>query len=274
MRAALATLREDLSAAGQALRRIRVESRIIAALVLALIGSWIWFAAELPAAFLPSPAETGDALYDMLADRRGDYLRAIGETLSVFLTGLLAASLAGGGLTFLMGAFPLAGRVLSPCFDLLASVPNIALMPLIVAFLGLGPEAKICVVFLAALIPLVVSGAAALRQISPLYAEAAMNLGASRTTAWAKAVWPQALPQMIAAVRVGASQGLTACVVAEIYTAMTGLGGLVAGYGSAFNMPRYFVVVLTLAVIGATLSTALRRLEARLRRRLFAERTL
>lgn len=55
---------------------------------------------------------------------------------------------------------------------------------------------------------------------------------------------------------------------------MTGLGGLVAGYGSAFNMPRYFVVVLTLAVIGVTLSTALRGLEARLRHRLFAERAL
>jgi len=268
MSGAGSALREDLTACRDLIRSIKPETWIIAALAAALIGSWIWFSARLPPAFLPSPAETGDALFDMLADRRGEFLNALGHTLGVFSTGLLAAVLTGGVLTWTMGAFPLAGRVLGPCFDFLGSIPNIALMPLIVAFLGLGADAKIAVVFLAALVPIVVSGHAALRQVHPIYAEAAMNLGASRLTAWRRIVWPIALPPMVAGVRIGASHGLTACIIAEIYTAMTGLGGLVAGYGSSFNMPRYFVVVIALAVIGICVTTALRRLEARLRRRI------
>lgn len=261
------SLREDLGVLVAALRGLRPESLVIVLLCAALAGAWSLLAAYTPPAVFPSPSEVGEALFYMLADSRRDYVTALVQSLTLWLGGLSAATLCGGLLIWTMGAVPFWGRVCGPCLDLLSAVPHIALMPLFVALLGLGAEAKIAVIFLAALFPIVVSGYAALRQIDPEYAEVAQTLGASRLTAWGRVVWPMALPALVAGVRIGAAQALSACVIAEIYTAMTGLGGLLTSYGSAFNMPRYMVVVITLGLIGVISSALLRRLEQRLRRR-------
>jgi NitT/TauT family transport system permease protein len=66
--------------------------------------------------------------------------------------------------------------------------------------------------------------------------------------------------------RLGATIGLINTVVAELYTAVSGLGGLLAIYGNTFRMAEYFVVVITLAIVGVTVTEALRQLETRLAR--------
>jgi ABC-type nitrate/sulfonate/bicarbonate transport system permease component len=55
-------------------------------------------------------------------------------------------------------------------------------------------------------------------------------------------------------------------VVAELYTAVQGLGGLLALYGNTFRMAPYFVVVLILAMLGIVVTEGLRLLERRLDR--------
>jgi NitT/TauT family transport system permease protein len=66
--------------------------------------------------------------------------------------------------------------------------------------------------------------------------------------------------------RLGATIGLINTVVAELYTAVSGLGGLLAIYGNTFQMAPYFVVVLVLALIGSTVTQLLRMLETRTQR--------
>jgi NitT/TauT family transport system permease protein len=94
---------------------------------------------------------------------------------------------------------------------------------MVVALVGLDQPAKVTIVFLGAVLPVAINGHAALRQIDGDYEEAALDLGATRLRALLAVVWPLALPQMVAGMRVGAGYALAACVVAEIYTAMTGL---------------------------------------------------
>lgn len=60
--------------------------------------------------------------------------------------------------------------------------------------------------------------------------------------------------------------GLINTVVAELYTAVSGLGGLLALYGSRFQMAEYLAVVVVLALIGVTMTEALRLVENRLLR--------
>jgi NitT/TauT family transport system permease protein len=63
--------------------------------------------------------------------------------------------------------------------------------------------------------------------------------------------------------RIGATIGLINTVVAELYTAVSGLGGLLAIYGNTFRMAEYFVVVLTLALTGVIVTEFLRHVEIR-----------
>lgn len=243
------------------LRGVRPEAWIIAALVVGLLAFWEWLAAQYPEAIIPSLGETANAFFKMMQDPRRDYFNAVGSTAQIYYSGLGLAVVLGWSMAGLMGLVPLLGRVMKPVLDFLANIPLIAFMPLFVALLGLGPLAKIVVVLLAAFIVITTSAQAAFEGVGKGDEEAAMGLGASRLQAQVRVVWPQVLPQMIAGLRLGAAQALTACIIAEIYTAMTGLGGLLVGYGASFNMPRYFVTVLTALALGSLTAAVLRRLE-------------
>jgi NitT/TauT family transport system permease protein len=228
-----------------------------------LLALWEWVAGQYPEAIFPSLGETLNAFFKMLQDPRRDYFNAIGGTMQVYFSGLGLAVVLGWSAAALMGRLPLLGRVMKVILDFFANMPIIAFMPLFVAMLGLGPQAKIVVVLLAAFIVVTTSAQAAFEGVGRADEEAAMGLGASKLQAQLRVVWPQVLPQMLAGLRLGAAQALTACIIAEIYTAMTGLGGLLAGYGASFNMPRYFVTVLTALAIGSATAAVLRRLERR-----------
>lgn len=253
----------DLREAGARLKAIRAESWIVLGLVISLLVGWELIAAQMPEAIIPSIGETFGALIDMLRDYRGGYVNAVGSTVQNYYSGLGLAIVVGWTLAALMGLSPLFGRLMKVVLDFLGNIPLIAFMPLLVALLGLGGTAKIIVVMLAAVIVIATSAHAAFEAMDGSAEEAAMGLGASKLQAQLLVVWPPLLTQMIAGLRLGAAQALTACIIAEIYTAMTGLGGLIVGYGASFNMPRYFVAVLTAMIIGGVTAAVLRRLERR-----------
>ena len=94
----------------------------------------------------------------------------------------------------------------------------------------------------------------------------ARSVGAKRQRIFTQIVLPGAVPFIIVGLRVGATIGLINTVVAELYTAVKGLGGLLAIYGNTFRMAEYFVIVLTLAFVGVIVTEALRFLEVRLGR--------
>ena len=71
---------------------------------------------------------------------------------------------------------------------------------------------------------------------------------------------------IVVGLRVGATIGLINTVVAELYTAVRGLGGLLAVYGNTFRMAEYFVIILILASIGVLVTELLRHLQKRLER--------
>jgi NitT/TauT family transport system permease protein len=261
LRGSIRELVEAWQETGAWLKGVRAETWIVLGLIVGLLVFWEWLAGQYPEAIIPSIGETADALFKMMQDPRRDYFIAVGSTVQIYYSGLGLALVLGWSVAALMGRVPLFGRVMKVILDFFANIPIIAFMPLFVALLGLGPLAKIVVVLLAAFIVITTTAQAAFEGVGKSDEEAAMGLGASRLQAQVRVVWPQVLPQMIAGLRLGAAQALTACIIAEIYTAMTGLGGLLVGYGASFNMPRYFVTVLTALVIGSATSAVLRRFE-------------
>lgn len=263
LRGSVRELVEAWQETGDWLKGVRAEIWVVLGLIVAVLVFWEWLAGQYPEAIVPSIGETANALFKMMQDPRRDYFDAVGSTVQVYYSGLGLALVLGWSMAGLMGRLPLLGRVMKVILDFFANIPIIAFMPLFVALLGLGPSAKIVVVLLAAFIVITTTAQAAFEGVGKGDEEAAMGLGASRLQAQVRLVWPQVLPQMIAGLRLGAAQALTACIIAEIYTAMTGLGGLLVGYGASFNMPRYFVTVLTAMVIGGVTAAVLRRLERR-----------
>jgi NitT/TauT family transport system permease protein len=142
----------------------------------------------------------------------------------------------------------------------------VAFLPLIIVFLGLGYEAKIFMVFIGAVMPILVNTYAGVLHADPELTEMALAVGAGRAAIFRKVVLPGALPHIMTGLRVGASLALINTVVAELYTAVSGLGGLLSIYGNSFRMAPYFVIVALLALIGVLLIYAVRLIERRVMR--------
>ena len=165
-----------------------------------------------------------------------------------------------------MGGFRVVGKTLDVFVFALAATPRVAFIPLIIVLLGLGPDAKIFIIFLGALMPILINTYSGVLAVDPELVEMAQSVGASRPRIFLSIVLPCAAPFVVTGMRIGATIGLINTVVAELYTAVNGLGGLLAIYGNTFRMAEYFVVVITLAIVGVIVTELLRRLETRLDR--------
>ncbi|HRO09963.1 ABC transporter permease [Amaricoccus sp.] len=232
---------------------------------LALVLLVWWLAARAaPAGLFASPAAVARALARLLAE--GRIWPALGQSLTVYLAGTGAAVVTGIALGALMGMIRPVGQMLDIYVHGLAATPRVAFIPLIIVLLGLGFEAKILIVFLGAVMPIVLNAYAGVRAADPDLVEMARATGAARGRILAHVVLPGALPYLVAGVRIGATIGLINTVVAELYTAVSGLGGLLALYGSRFQMAEYLAVVVVLAAIGVAMTEGLRLAERRMLR--------
>lgn len=230
-------------------------------LMAAVILLWEWWA---PGGLLPTPGQVWRAGMGLLAERR--LWLAVGDSLSIYASGMAAAALVGIPLGLAMGSFRLFGRVVDVFVFALAATPRVAFIPLIIVVLGLGFQAKTFIVFLGAVMPVVLNTYAGVLAADRDLIEMARSTGAGRRRIWRHVVLPGAMPFLATGLRLGATIGLINTVVAELYTAVRGLGGLLAMYGNTFRMAEYFVIVLMLAAIGVIVTEAMRAVEARLSR--------
>jgi NitT/TauT family transport system permease protein len=226
----------------------------------------LWWLASIRVArnLVPSPWETWQAGLRLMAE--GRLADALGESLTIYLSGYALAIAVAVPLGVAMGALRLLGRTLEVFVYALAATPRVAFIPLIIVFLGLGLQAKVFIVFLGAVMPILINTYAGVRQAEPDLVEMARSVGLGRAGIFVRVVLPGALPYVVVGLRLGATIGLINKVVAELYTAVSGLGGLLAIYGNTFRMAEYFVVVLCLATIGVIVTEVLRVLETRLGR--------
>jgi NitT/TauT family transport system permease protein len=229
-----------------------------------LIAAW-WLLAVLAGQnFVPTPWQTLEASIQVIGD--GTVPLATVQSLTVFLSGFILA--AGFAIPFglLMGGFRVFGAAIETYVNVLAAMPRVAFIPIIIVFLGLGYEAKIFVVFLGAVMPILINTYAGVLNCDGELVEMARSAGAKDIQIFRKIMLPGALPYITAGLRVGASLALINTIVAELYTAVNGLGGLLSIYGNSFRMAPYFVVVCVLAAVGMLVMQSLKLVERRMER--------
>jgi ABC-type nitrate/sulfonate/bicarbonate transport system permease component len=243
--------------------RISIVGWRVIALAVFLV---LWHLASIPAGklLLPSPLDVAPALLDEL--RSGQLLTATASSLTVFAAGYALAIVTGVALGVLMGGMPRVGETLEIYVNALNSTPRVAFIPFIILWFGLGPTAKIIVVWFQAVMPILINTYAGVQNTDPDLLEAARSFGAKRGQMFRYIMLPAALPYIVTGLRLGSANALVGTVVAELYTALSGLGYLIAQFGGTFQTAKYFGPVLMLAAIGMVISQTLKVLERRLAR--------
>ncbi len=213
---------------------------------------------------MPSPVDVLDESIKLWSN--GVMLRGLGETLTVLVLGFFLSATTGILAGIVLGGFPFVGRVLDPFVNALNSTPGAAFIPLIIVWFGLYTEAKVVVVWNAALFPILINTAAGVANANKELVEMARAFGAKRSTLFWQVLVPDAIPSILSGLRIGAAICTVGTVIAELTMAQSGLGGLLAAAGNRFQMDRYFAVVIVLMALGTLITVLLRFAERRLAR--------
>jgi ABC-type nitrate/sulfonate/bicarbonate transport system permease component len=232
------------------------------AILVAILVVWQIIAKELGPLFLPTPLAVVYATINLVSN--GTIEKATLQSMTVFVAAFGISLGLGIPLGLIMGGVRVVGDSIDTFINMFNSMPRIALIPLMVAWFGLGVTAKIAIVVLLGFFPVVINTYTGVLNVDKDLLEAATSFGASRRQLFTGVMLRGALPNIITGIRLGASIGILGVVVAEFYTAISGLGGLIVNYGNTFQLNDYFVPVLVFSLIGASISEFLKFTERRL----------
>jgi NitT/TauT family transport system ATP-binding protein len=225
-------------------------------------GLWEWYGRGVDPIFFSYPTAIAAAFPAMI--RSGELQKALFSTLGGLAAGFSLSIVIGVTIGLLMGRYRLFDYLVDLQISALYSTPNVALIPLLILWFGLGMTSKIVIVFLAAVFPIIVNTYGGVRNVSRSLVEIAQAEGAGEPQIFGKIIVPASLPFIMAGIRLAVGRAVVGMVVAEMFTAMSGMGGAIVYYGNAFATDKLFVVIILLALLGVGLTGAVKFLEVKL----------
>ncbi|TMF02283.1 MAG: ABC transporter permease subunit [Chloroflexi bacterium] len=126
---------------------------------------------------------------------------------------------------------------------------------------GFESTAKIVILFLFAFFPLVINTYQGVKNVDPRLLEVGRAFRCSERQLWTNIVLPAALPFIVTGLRLAVGRGLIGMVLADLYTAISGIGYLIVRSASTYRVDKMFVPIVVLGVLGITLTALLRAAE-------------
>jgi len=166
-------------------------------------------------------------------------------------------------LGILMGWYSRLNAVLDPFVNALYATPRIALMPLIIIWFGIDLSAKIAIIFLSTVFPILVNTMTGVRTMERDFVKVARSFGASDGQLFKTVGLPSSVPNLLTGLRLGLGHALIGIVVGEMYGASAGIGFMMQTAGATFQTDKVMVGILIIAAAGMGLTHVLRMIEAR-----------
>jgi NitT/TauT family transport system permease protein len=190
--------------------------------------------------------------------------RAIAQSMWPFLMGLFLTITIGIGLGIAIAQSRTLEYILDPFINALYAIPRIALVPLIILWAGLEFWGKVAILTSTAVFPIIINTYSGIRDVRGSMLEIGRAYCATEWQIFFKIILPAALPFIMAGVRLSVGLCIIGIVVAEFFTAISGLGGMIVEYSNVFATAKLFGPIIIIAIVGVVLTEAVQWLERRL----------
>jgi ABC-type nitrate/sulfonate/bicarbonate transport system permease component len=180
----------------------------------------------------------------------GDALLASGK---IFLSGLAISIVLGLPLGLVFARFPLITAAVETYVYALYAIPVITLVPFILSGLGFDFRAKVLVVVLTAIFPILISAMEGARSVPVRLLDVAHSYGSTERQLWADVVIPYTVPYAVTGLKQGIAGALVGTVIAELFLNATGVGDLLIRASTNFDSAGALAVTLVISVIAVTL---------------------
>ena len=212
--------------------------------------------------FLSSPSAIFSAFIELVWS--GELGSALMSSIFAFLIGILLASVVGIAIGVAMGRLSLVEYVLEPYVTALYSTPSIALIPLFILWFGVGLTAKVIIIFFLSVFIVVINTFTGVKNLSQSIIDVGTAFGANQRQTFWMIVLPAALPFIMTGLRLAVGRGILAMIVAEFFTSISGLGGMIVKYGNFFQTAKMFVPIIVVSLLGVLAVEILKRIETKL----------
>lgn len=171
-------------------------------------------------------------------------------SLTEFFLGMLISVVAGILLGLVIGWYPTLYAVFEPFITIFNTAPRVALIPIIILWLGIGFQSKIAAVIMGAFFPLVISVMKSIRTLDENLLRCARSFGARDDQILLTLILPNSVPFIMSGLHIAIGRGLVGVVLGEMLASRAGIGHVMAVASSTFQTDKMFVGLVILAGFG------------------------
>jgi ABC-type nitrate/sulfonate/bicarbonate transport system permease component len=191
----------------------------------------------------------------------GELIVALASSLRTLLVGFVTASVIGIVIGLLIGRYRSVDAATDWLINALYATPLIAIIPLVILWFGLGDSAKLFIVTILAVFPVLINTASGVKNIPRSLIDVGTAFAANERQVFLKIIIPAVTPFIMTGLRLGIGRAIIGMVAAEFFTAITGLGALIVKYGNQYDTASMFVPILILMLLGVALTSLVRKFE-------------
>lgn len=242
-------------------RRLLINLGIRTVSVISVLTLWQVLGAKVDPSLFTVPSKIASAAVEMIGS--GELWAYLEPSLVVLAIGLFLAAVIGIVVGLVLARFWVLDVAFGVYITFLYSLPSVALVPLIVLWAGFETSAKVIILFMFAFFPMVINTYQGVKNVDRKLIEVGQAFRCTERQLWTNIVLPGALPFIVTGLRLAVGRGLIGMVLADLYTAISGIGYLIVRTASTYEVDKMFVPIVTLGLLGVSLTAALRLLELR-----------
>jgi len=229
--------------------------------VILFLALWEWAGTSgaINPLFTSSPSRVANAFVRLSTE--GELGHDVVVSGLEFLYGFGLAIIVGIPFGILMGWYRTFNAIMEPFVNFFYATPRVALLPLMIIWLGIGINSKIAIVYLGAIFAILINTITGMHALDEQLIKAARSFGASDMQIFKTIAMPGSVPFILGGIRLGLGHALVGVVVGELYAATAGVGYLIAVAGNTFQTDKVFVGVVIIAAAGMFITAVFKRIE-------------
>ena len=183
----------------------------------------------------------------------GDLLQYMGLTLYRALTGFAIATVLGVMIGLSIARSRAAHWFFDPIISIGFPMPKIAFVPVVVLWLGFHDTAKITMIVIDSIFPVITATLAGIKGVEHQLVWSARNMGAGEHEILYQVLLPAAAPQVLTGIQVALPISMIVAIIMEMMTGGVGLGGAMVTASRQADSPGVFAGLVEIAVVGLCL---------------------
>ncbi len=243
-------------------RALRIAMPWLAMAVFLIVWELACIVFDIAEIILPRPSRVFEVMvlrWDILID-------FCLQTLWTTAAGFLLAIAGGLVLGLAIGASPFVYSGLYPLLIAFNAIPKVAIVPILMIWVGVGATPAVITAFVISFFPIVVNVATGLATIEPEMRDVLRSLGATRREILTKVGIPRAMPYLFASLKVAITLAFIGSVISETVGGNRGVGFLMLSAGARNDAPTTFAGLFAIAVMGVLMYALCALVEKRMTR--------